>query len=95
MNKSRGLTEHLITQGLGYCCPVWFWQRYWKVPTDLIAARLGVSEGTVRRHRSAFNRGVDMCWGRENCRAATAVWSDDENYPEGARVPRIDPRSKT
>ena len=67
-NPRESLTSSLITQGLGYCCPAWFWNRFWTIPTDLIAARLGVSERTINRHRKAFNEGECMCEGKPNCR---------------------------
>ena len=69
MNNPRvPLTSHLITDGLGYCCPAFFWDRFWEVPTDLVAARLGVSERTICRHRKAFNEGEIECLMKENCR---------------------------
>lgn len=43
--------EHLITDGLGYCCEWYFFSLYHD--TSLIAARLGVSERSIRRHKAA------------------------------------------
>ena len=41
-------TSDLITTGLGYCCEWHFFQRY--RDARLIAARLGITERTVRQH---------------------------------------------
>ena len=67
-NPRESLTSTLITQGLGYCCPAWFWERFWEVPTELVAARLGISERSVQRHRKSFNEGECKCQNREKCR---------------------------
>jgi hypothetical protein len=69
MNKPRvSLTSHLITKGLGYCCPAFFWERFWEVPTDIVAARLGVSERTVSRHRKLANESGFKCEQTEKCK---------------------------
>lgn len=65
-NKTRVLSVHktseLITDSLGYCCEYYFFRRYKN--NDLIAARLGVSERTVRRHREAAKPDELYC---KNC----------------------------
>lgn len=66
MNKTRKLSVHktseLITDSLGYCCEWFFFDHY--QDNELIAARLGVSERTIRRHREAAEKDVGYC---NNC----------------------------
>ena len=59
--------EYLVTEGLGYCCERFFWQLYFDVESDLIAARLGVDPETIRRHKKRFHAGDYTCQGRANC----------------------------
>jgi len=74
VNNSRELShnnprvnsvEYLITVGLGYCCEALFWEMYRDVGVDIIAARLGVSERTVRRHLQT--QGERSCAKVGNC----------------------------
>lgn len=54
---------YLIQEGLGYCCLWFFWQRFKDVSSELIAARLGVTAGTVLRRRQEEG----SCCGKANC----------------------------
>lgn len=56
-NSRESLAHSLIVGGLGYCCEYWFWQHFREVPTELLAARLGVHPRTVRRWR----KGPHLC----------------------------------
>lgn len=76
MNTPRGLSnnntrelwfETCVTEGLGYCCEFFFWQKYGEVANELIAARLGVSERTVRRRRLKAQQGKLKCKKEEQC----------------------------
>lgn len=49
----------LITQGLGYCCPWAFFSIFRQTP--IIAARLGVSERSVRRAKAQVDDGEVCC----------------------------------
>ena len=73
-NRTRGLStvkvdtnsiESLIVDGLGYCCEWKFFQLY--KDTELIAARLGMSERAVRRHKQWAANGTTGCEFRKNC----------------------------
>lgn len=55
----RALIPTLITDGLGYCCPWAFFHIFRKTPE--IAARLGVSERTVRREKARVDDGEEKC----------------------------------
>jgi len=66
-NSHKGLIASLITDGLGYCCEAWFWARFKDVSTELIAARLGVTDRAVRKHRAAFRRGEMQCENLATC----------------------------
>ena len=59
--------EYLITQGLGYCCEAYFWGQYLNLPAPLIAARLGVREDTIRRHKQWYRSGKYSCTLSRNC----------------------------
>jgi len=59
--------EYLITVGLGYCCEAFFWERYVTLPADVIAARLGCTADTVRRHRQWHREGLIVCQRALNC----------------------------
>jgi len=69
IGKSReSPTKKLICdQGLGYCCEWFFWTRFNRVLTGVIALRLGVTDRTIRRHRVTHERGDYECKYRENC----------------------------
>lgn len=68
MNTPRvNSVEYLITEGLGYCCEKFFWQLYFDVDSDLIAARLGVTPEAVQRHRKCFLGGGYSCVCGANC----------------------------
>lgn len=45
--------------GLGFCCLYAFFRL--RKRTGLIAARLGVDERTIRRHKAAFKAGEYRC----------------------------------
>lgn len=66
-NSHKGLIASLITDGLGYCCEAWFWTHFKEVSTELIAARLGVTDRAVRKHRAAFRRGEMKCENQATC----------------------------
>ena len=67
-NSRVSTTEDCITaNGLGYCCEWVFWARFQEVPDLLIAARLGVTDRTVRRHRKKFKEGAWKCCKQANC----------------------------
>lgn len=67
-NNTRELwLETCVVEGLGYCCEFFFWQKYAGVEVELIAARLGVSERTVRRRRLKAQRGELKCRKEEQC----------------------------
>ena len=57
----------LITTGLGYCCEHFFWTKYLDLPAPLIAARLGVSPDTIRRHKQWYREGRFSCSNSSNC----------------------------
>jgi hypothetical protein len=61
----KGSVEDLIVNGLGYCCEWKFFSLYHD--TSLIAARLGVSERIIRRHKQALTESTISCEGRGNC----------------------------
>ena len=64
-NPRKGTVAYLITSGMGYCCEWKFFSLYHN--TELIAARLGVSERIIRRHKQAFAEGALCCENKENC----------------------------
>lgn len=67
-NNTRELRfETCVVEGLGYCCEFFFWQKYAGVTNELIAARLGVSERTVRRRRLKAQQGQTKCTKQEQC----------------------------
>ena len=59
------LVRRLIVEDLGYCCEWKFFALYHD--TDLIAARLGVSTRTIRRHKAAAAEGELRCEDSANC----------------------------
>lgn len=59
------LTERLITDGLGYCCPWAFFSLFRR--TAMIAARLGISPSTVRVHKRRFREGEYTCGDCAKC----------------------------
>lgn len=59
--------EHFVIDGLGYCCEHFFWTCYADLPAPLIAARLGVRDDIVRRHKMWFRRGKFNCTKAERC----------------------------
>jgi len=61
----RILFRDLVTQGLGYCCVWGFFKKHKR--TGLIAARLGVTDRTVRYHKMAFKEGCLACEKKANC----------------------------
>lgn len=65
--KRVDTVEACVVQGLGYCCTSFFWERYRDVPTALIAARLGLHEETIRRHRKKFEATPFCCEKRATC----------------------------
>lgn len=74
MNTPRALSPHnprentidfLITKGLGYCCESLFFSLY--SDADLIAARLGVTVATVRRHKLWLRQGKLTCRSKADC----------------------------
>ena len=56
---TRPTVSNLITDGLGYCC-TWFFFKHFK-NTDLIAARLGVTNRAVRLAKARVRSGEDAC----------------------------------
>lgn len=55
----RSPFETLVCGGLGYCCPYAFLRV--NKQTGMIAARLGVTERTVRLWKARFNSGELKC----------------------------------
>ena len=66
-NPRLNSIAYLIQTGLGYCCERFFWEKFAVVPSDLIAARLGVSVEAVRAHRRRFEAGEFLCEQKEAC----------------------------
>lgn len=66
-NPRPNTVEHLIVVGLGYCCEWFFWTRFEHIPADLVAARLGVTDDTVRRHRLWYRDGRFKCKCKTSC----------------------------
>lgn len=66
-NPREGTIASLITTGLGYCCEAWFWAQFKNVSTELIAARLGVTERGVRKRRAMFREGELKCQEKKVC----------------------------
>lgn len=62
---TRPTVRILITQGLGYCCPWFFFQHFRQ--TGLIAARLGVTERAVRYAKARVDDGEGRCEGCPDC----------------------------
>lgn len=59
-------TIHLmITRDLGYCCEYAFFCHYKQ--TALIADRLGVTRGPVKKHKARVRAGLSVCEGAANC----------------------------
>lgn len=67
-DKTIALTEHLITDGLGYCCLFAFFSIYRR--TSMIALRLGVTPRTIRLYKARFRDGEYKCAGCERCLAS-------------------------
>lgn len=61
----RPYIETLIVEGLHYCCPWAFFKIFRK--TAVIAARLGVSDRTVRRAKARVDSGERKCEGCARC----------------------------
>jgi hypothetical protein len=59
------IMKHLITDGLGYCCPYAFFSLY--RPTRLIVARLGVSRRTVQEWKLRMREGELTCECTRKC----------------------------
>lgn len=58
-NKPRvNSIRYLIEVGLHYCCEAYFWRLYITMPAPLIAARLGVAVGSIRRRKMLYRRGL-------------------------------------
>lgn len=53
--------QSLITEGLGYCCEWFFWTQFEGIAADTIAARLGVTPDTIRRHKLWYREGKFKC----------------------------------
>jgi hypothetical protein len=62
---NRSQTEALICDGLGYCCAYAFFRVHKR--TGMIAARLGVTDRTVRYWKSKFKRKELQCYGNATC----------------------------
>jgi hypothetical protein len=59
------IMKHLITDGLGYCCPYAFFSLY--RPTRLIVARLGVGRRTVQEWKLKMKEGELTCECTHKC----------------------------
>jgi hypothetical protein len=66
-NARASSVEYLITEGLHYCCEYFFWARFKHVSSELIAARLGVTLVTIRRHRVWYAEGRYKCKCNAGC----------------------------
>ena len=64
-NPNTNSLNYLITRGLGYCCEYFFFSRF--TDTELIAARLGVSERAVRKRKQLLREGKIQCLNCERC----------------------------
>lgn len=78
-NPREGTIASLITTGLGYCCEAWFWAYFKDVSTELIAARLGVGERSVRRRRAMFKQGELVC--QEKMKCLKKIVKESRNEP--------------
>ena len=66
----RQTVRVLITQGLGYCCP-WFFFQHFRRP-GIIADRLGVTKRAVQYLKADVRDGVEVCQNCPNCAKALA-----------------------
>lgn len=64
--------EHLIKQGLGYCCPWLFFHLNRRASASLIATRFGVAEGTIKTWRRKFKDDELKCESCTNCMKSRA-----------------------
>lgn len=60
--------QYLITKSLGYCCEWKFFSLF--SDCELIAARLGVTDRGVRKHKARFVAGSMQCERCSNCQRA-------------------------
>lgn len=61
----RNSITWLIVKGLGYCCEWKFFSLY--RDSAMIAARLGVTERAIRKHKAAYNDYETDCENCDNC----------------------------
>lgn len=66
MDKNSQSLKDLVVDGLGYCC-VWVFFEFISKRTGMIAARLGVTERTVRRWKERFRAGEFRCSHCKGC----------------------------
>lgn len=59
------LTQHLIEDGLGYCCPYAFFSLFRQ--TRVISARLGLGRTTVKEWKRRMKSGELQCQHCPNC----------------------------
>lgn len=69
----RQTVRHLITEGLGYCCPWMFFRLYRR--SSVIADRLGVTVRAVQKAKAAADAG--KCEGCEKCLRTKITVSGD------------------
>jgi hypothetical protein len=62
---TRPTVTHLVTEGLGYCCPYFFFTHFRN--TALIAARLGVTNRAIRYAKEAVDEKREVCKGKAEC----------------------------
>lgn len=63
--STRPTVNHLVTEGLGYCCE-WFFFQHFK-DTQVVADRLGVTDRAIRLAKQRVREGVSVCQQKENC----------------------------
>lgn len=63
--SKKPLTEQLITDGLGYCCPYAYFSLFRQ--TRLISARLGICRGQVKVWKARYNNGELTCQCNGKC----------------------------
>lgn len=64
-NPNRLTVKSLICNDMGYCCLWAFFTKYKQ--TGLIAARLGVTDRAIRKHKADFREGFIECENRSRC----------------------------
>lgn len=77
--------DDLIRQA-GWCCPWAYFSAHAKVRTGLLAARLGVSEATIRDWKRYVAQKQVTCRDRRMCLIAAGILTKTGAVVEGASV---------